>query len=268
VSYSSIMVHLTPTASAFRRLALTVDLARRLDALMVGFTAVDTDEVGRTIAHLPHSFFEQRQRELELSATSLADRFAAETANLRTQWRAGFAAPVEFAAQNSRAADLVVVGRSAETEPHSGFELKPAPLLMTLGRPLLLVPPDVESLSADKIVVAWKSGRHARLAVREALPLLVRASQVTVVGVGDETGQEELDDVRAYLQLHGAKAVAEWRVAGERTVAGTVVHVASEKGADLIVCGGYGHSRLREWVLGGVTEDLLDFCPVCCLTAH
>ena len=178
------------------------------------------------------------------------------------------AQPANFAAESARAADLVILGRSPEVEPNEGFKCESAPLLLTAGRPLLLVPPDFDKHSADRIVVAWKAGRHTRLAVQQALPLLARATSETVLGVGEETGREELDDVSAYLRLHGAQTQTDWRGRGSKSVANNVLESAINSGADLIVSGGYGRGRLQELILGGVTQDLLGSSPICCLMSH
>jgi nucleotide-binding universal stress UspA family protein len=175
---------------------------------------------------------------------------------------------VEFAAVNSRAADVIIVGRAREADTEPGFFLPVGPLIMTAGRPVLLVPPGVEALSADRIVVAWKDGRHARSAIQQALPFLAKASEVTVVGVGEEVDEQQLDDVCRYLRLHQVSAAPHWRGLGRQTAAEAIVAEAVRAGSDLIVAGGYGRRRLLEWALGGVTEDLLAKSPVCCLLAH
>jgi len=118
------------------------------------------------------------------------------------------------------------------------------------------------------VVVAWKTGRTAALAVQLALPLLVRASRVTVVGVGEETSQAELDDVREHLMRHGVTAQTQWRGAEGLAPDRALVEAARRHRADLIVCGAYGRSHLFEWALGGVTEGLLADSPLCCLMAH
>ena len=266
--YKSFMVHLDPTVGAFKRLSLAVALAKEFDAQLIGFTAAETGEPLTLSAGTLLPLLKERRREFEIGFESLQKSFTALTAHMRTQWRAGLAQPVDFAANNARAADLIILGRSADPEADPRFLMKPASLLMTAGRPLLLVPPDIESLSGDKIVVAWKSGRHARLALQQALPLLARASQATVLGVGEETTQDELDDVCAYLHLHGVPATSQRRGLGHRTVAKVLIDVAASIGADLIVSGGYGRGQLREWVLGGVTKDLLAASPFCCLMSH
>ena len=121
-------------------------------------------------------------------------------------------------------------------------------------------------------MVAWKDTREARRAVWDASPFLRMAEAVHVIAVVDA---EELNaatvgvsDVVRHLERHGIKARAEVRTQREASPADELILVAEQRGADLIVAGAYGHARVREWVLGGVTRDLLTHCPKCCLLSH
>ncbi len=143
----------------------------------------------------------------------------------------------------------------------------PGDALMHLGGPALIVPPTIDHLSAKHVIVGWKDTREARRAVRDALPFLKRASEVTLITIDDGAGGDGQDALRL-LQTHGVYAVRVRRDALGATVAQSLVEAAAEHGADLIVTGAYGHGRLREWVFGGVTRDLLAGSPICCLMSH
>ena len=109
--------------------------------------------------------------------------------------------------------------------------------------------------------------------VNDALPLLTGAEEVLVVeAIPDAEGREQalrrVGDVAALLARHGATARGEALETSERAVADDLLLAAERHGADLIVAGGYGHARLREWAFGGVTRDLLARCPKCCLLSH
>jgi len=133
---------------------------------------------------------------------------------------------------------------------------------------MLMVPPRTEHLSAQRIVIAWKDTCEARRAVWDGLPLLKRAEEVFVVAVGrDATGQGAAD-VSAYLSCHGVTSRAVTRPDADATVADVLLRMVEDEGADLIVCGAYGHSRIREWIFGGVTYDLLNGASVPCLMSH
>lgn len=132
--------------------------------------------------------------------------------------------------------------------------------------PVLFVPPHLDNLFAKRIVVGWKDSREARRAVWDGLPFLKRAEEVFVVSVDVDRGSA--DDVARYLGCYGVEACALARPRPTIAVADEIVRIAEQEGADLIVCGAYGHSRTREWIFGGVTRDLLDHAPLCCLTTH
>ncbi len=141
-----------------------------------------------------------------------------------------------------------------------------------MGRPTLVVPEGVASVRAEHIVIGWKDTREARRAVSDALPFLQQATRVTIVeacGPGDEqTALGRLDDVACYLARHhingGPKVLLEQKGSGAKQL----LQVAQEERADLLVTGAYGHSRLGEWIFGGMTPELLLASPICCLMSH
>jgi nucleotide-binding universal stress UspA family protein len=102
--------------------------------------------------------------------------------------------------------------------------------------------------------------------VSDGLPLLARADEVFVVAV--DAHDAGVKDVTAYLARHGIASRHYVRPKPAGSAAEELTKIAEREGADLIVCGAYGHSRTSEWVFGGVTRDLLAHAPVCCLMAH
>lgn len=126
---------------------------------------------------------------------------------------------------------------------------------MSAGLPMLAIPPGAH-LDAKPIVVAWKNTREARRAVWDALPLLKRAEDVRVLRFASDPAPE-VSSVVERLRLHKVPVEAEMRQRTERSVAEDLLAAAEAMGAGLIVAGAYGHSRLREWALGGVTQGLL-----------
>jgi len=141
------------------------------------------------------------------------------------------------------------------------------------GRGLCLLPPKAELRSAIRtVLVAWVDSRQSARAVAEAMPLITQASQVQVVTVSEEAhgrlgGAEALADISTHLTRCGAKVTAN-ALQTETTPGDALLDEARRISADLIVAGAYGHSRFREWVLGGVTADLLASSPVPLLMAH
>jgi nucleotide-binding universal stress UspA family protein len=178
--------------------------------------------------------------------------------------------PYELVSREARAADLVIVGAR-----HTGGDVQdlvdPGVILLRAGRPVLVAPDAVAPPQLRRVVVAWKETRECRRAVRDALPFLQRAEEVLILGIDEgqpETAKRHLSDVAGYLRRHGVVVPREvWRQA-RGPIAAELLHLVSDEGADLIVAGGYGHSRLGEWIFGGVTHELLASSPVCCLLSH
>ena len=280
MGYAALMVHAEPDAEAEARIRLSAGLADRFGAALVGFAAgaaipppVTAPVFGPAMAV---EVLEAEQRRVEAGLRAAHERFraAAERDGRRTGWRSFLDHPARAMAREARAADLLVLGRGAEAfrlEPYRALD--PGDVLMRAGRPVLVVPPGVSALEGRRILVAWKDAREARRAVSDAMPLLARAEEVLVAeAVADPEEREpalrRANDVAALLACHGAAARGEALEARGRTLADDLLAAAERHGADLVVAGGYGHARLREWAFGGVTRDLLSRCPVCCLLSH
>lgn len=185
------------------------------------------------------------------------------------EWRSATCDLRDFVLSQARAADLVVLARQGPSDPAQGnMALSPGALVMDLGRPILVVPPGVESLSAKRVVIAWKNTREARRAVWDALPLLMRAELVAVASIGDGAENQGANDVCQYLIEHGVSARAVLRLGENKYPIDELAELVAQDGADLIVAGAYGHSRTREWIFGGLTNDLLKSTPVSCLMSH
>jgi nucleotide-binding universal stress UspA family protein len=150
--------------------------------------------------------------------------------------------------------------------------LDPGEAILKMGRPTLVVPEGVSSLRAEHIVIGWKDTREARRALGDALPFLEQATEVTIVeacGPDDETtALGRLDDVARYLTLHRIQGGPKIMLQQKGSGAEQLIRVAQAERADLLVTGAYGHSRLGEWMFGGMTRELLAASPICCLMSH
>jgi nucleotide-binding universal stress UspA family protein len=218
------------------------------------------------------------ERRVEL-ALALADRFRAALVGivglaLRPVFVAG--GIVVYAEPTERDRRAMTARFDEMGEKHAGGNLRdlvePGIILLRAGRPVLVVPDGAASLPLRRVVVACKDTRECRRAVRDALPFLQQADQVLLVEFGEEASKPQdkknLTDVARYLERHRV-AVADqiWRRA-RRPVATELFDLVRAETADLIVAGGYGHSRLGEWIFGGVTHELLASSPVCCMLSH
>ncbi|MER2268289.1 universal stress protein [Methylobacterium oxalidis] len=268
---SNIMVSVDLGAAAADRVQLTADLAERFGSKLTGVAGRpvlgpmpvgDMLEVERVWA------VEERLADEQLAeAKALFEREAG--AAHETAWRSAAAQPLANLVKQARTADVVVVGRQGPADGDPGPMGVPAgALLMEAGRPVLIAPPGIERLAARRVVVAWKDTREARRAVHDALPFLTRADEVHVAVVGPAADREGAEDVAAYLSGHSVTVTTHLLRSPEISAADEILRFTGREEADLIVMGAYGHSRLREWIFGGATRDVLQTTPVCCLMSH
>ncbi|HUC16665.1 MAG TPA: universal stress protein [Acetobacteraceae bacterium] len=181
-------------------------------------------------------------------------------------------APVPAALREARHADLVIVGQTdPEDSPDRPIVNPVEEILLGAGRPLIVVPRYGTFPSCgETVLVGWIGTREATRAVHDALPILAASRAVTLLTIGEEAEEEEAAaaGMAEHLKRHGVPAKAAQTVAGDLSPADVLLNHASDMGADLIVVGGYGHSRLREVTLGGVTRSLLQHMTVPVLFAH
>jgi nucleotide-binding universal stress UspA family protein len=161
-------------------------------------------------------------------------------------------------------ADLTVCGRGEGDDEVTMRSLLEA-AMMDSGRPLLIPGATKPFALPERIAIAWKPTPQAARAVAEALPLLERAKQITVVTVDEgDAGRGDAEPLLAYLGWHGLSATIERIAPDDQGAPETLLAAASVKAADLLVMGGYGHGRLREWIFGGFTQHMLRAAPRRC----
>lgn len=167
--------------------------------------------------------------------------------------------------QHGRLADLLVV-RRARNDRDVGPRIIIESALMGTGRPILVVPPKPPAKIGTNVAVAWNGSLEAARAVAAGMPFLTRAKQVTVITAkdGTEVDQKAVID---YLARQGVKAKGVTVSSGADT-GRAICNAAGRAGADLLVMGGYTHSRVREMILGGVTEHVLSAARLPVLLAH
>ena len=271
-SLATIMVHVDLARDCEQRIQLALALADRFQAILIGvagLTLRPAFAAGGVVVY--HELTEDDCRTASARLDDIGRRFRLKGQHLKqVEWRTALELPYELVSREARAADLIIVGAR-----HTGGNLHdlvdPGVILLRAGRPVLVVPAVVASPQLNRVVVAWKDTRECRRAVRDALPFLQSTNEVLLVGIDEgqpETAKSHLSDVAAYLRRHGVAAVREvWRQA-HGSVAAELLNLVRSENTDLIVAGGYGHSRLGEWIFGGVTHELLASSPVCCLLSH
>ncbi|MDJ0390507.1 universal stress protein [Roseomonas sp. E05] len=276
--YRSIMVHVPADDAAGLPVGLAADLAQRFGARLIGIAAGDVALTMSVASYGSASaqVITLQMAELEemLRAAEARFRGAAGAAGEHTEWRSFTEFPATAVSREARAADLLVMSpRRGAFGSNFISAAEPGDVLMQAGRPVLLVPPGIGHLPAARVLVAWKDRREARRAVQDALPLLARAERVQVLEVCEPEesvadAERRTADVAAYLRGHGARAESAACARREPTAARQIAAAATALGADLIVAGGYGHARLREWIFGGVTRELMVHPACCCLLSH
>lgn len=193
---------------------------------------------------------------------------AGET-GVKVGWRATTTFPTPALAEAAGAADLVIVGRAGHAVFADDYRtVDPGDLLMRAGRPILIAPPETTRLEARNVFVAWKSTREARRAVFDAMPFLKRAETVEIIEIRESGEASSLHDPAAFLAAHGIRFQAGAEERNSSSIEDNLLALARRTQADLIVAGGYGHTRIRELVFGGVTRTLITSSPIPCLLSH
>jgi nucleotide-binding universal stress UspA family protein len=174
----------------------------------------------------------------------------------------------EVIAEEARLSDLVVFDMPAETKDVT-LRAAMESALLNGRKPLLLVPHRAVKVVGAKAAVGWDGGAAAAHAIGGAIPLLARAEAVEILNVtSGPIDTVQMDRLRDYLRLHGLSAVEHGINPGSQGTASTLLDAAQRAGAGLLVIGGYGHSRLRELVLGGVTRHVFANVTMPIFMAH
>ncbi len=275
MSYAAIITHVQPEAEATPRLTRAIDIARRFDAAIIGVAAEMIPPLAFDSGYysVEADWVTAMRETIDSRLKLAAGAFVAATKDFgdKAVFLSGLQLPTPAIAAASRAADLIVAGGAPRKMDDSYTCCDAAELAITSGRPVLVAPPSAPPLQAKQILLAWKDTREARRALSDAMPFLEKADRVVVTAICAERdaaqAQVEVDDVASALRRRGITA-ASTVVQHAHPDGFQILRQASLVGADLIVCGAYGHSRLGEWVFGGVTADLLSQDQVYLLLSH
>ncbi len=270
-----ILVHVEPGPVSKQRLRYALSMAQAREMKLIGLAvrlsaaaAVSTTlgEIAATAALCEAS------GECCVTAKEQFDRVT-QGSGLETEWREATGSPLEVVAAEAGRADLTVIGRNDRIDPDSGvYQLDPADLIMASGSPAMVVSADAPlSYRARRILLAWKSTPQAARAARDALPLLKAAETVVLTEVASSSDgskyEVSADAMAGYLATHGVEvSIRRLQPAGDTGY--QLIVAANDEECDLIVAGAYGHSRVREWVLGGVTRSLLAASAIPCIFSH
>lgn len=262
-TYATILVHAEPEAASSHRVEAAARLARNLDARLIGLGAETFDpapySAGAFMSYGGAELVGLVQKQIIDNIAAAEAAFRRDAAGADVEWRSIQDYPHRALVNTAHAADLIVV--SPKSDRGDLICANPADVVMGAGRPVLVVPEGRSHLVGMNVSVAWKNTRECRRALTDALPFLQRAEEVVVHAVVKpdmaDVATFETQDVVANLKRHGVDARPLVTSIADDTAELELERVASLNGADLIVAGAYGHSRLREWAFGGVTDSFL-----------
>jgi nucleotide-binding universal stress UspA family protein len=274
MSYAAVMVYVDVEGIPEQRVRIASELAAKFDAALIGFSARAVPPMFVAEGVIIEETTEADLREMRAALAKRGNWFRGVVGTDRrdVEWRTALDFPGDALEREARCADLVVMAQRNQGRYDNYRSLDPRDVLLKLGRPALLVAPGVATLRAEHVVVAWKDTREARRAVLDAIPFLRTAKRVSVVEVHardqERNASARVDDVVRYLARRGIVADPKPILHRGKSDADHLVEFAINQDADLLVAGAYGHSRLGEWIFGGMTRDILASCPLCCLMSH
>jgi nucleotide-binding universal stress UspA family protein len=276
MGFKTILVYVDTGRSAPARLKLSAELAARSAAHVTGlyvrrpFQAPAFSDAGPAMDSLYRTYENAAKADEALATAAFRDLIGGTS--LSSEWRVVDGLAEEVVAAHARYADLVIVGQS---EPDAAATTTPPDLAETVAlaseRPVLIVPHiGVTKPPGKTVMLCWNGTREAARAVTGALPILKQADKVIILLIDPRNDGDEQPgaSISRWLGRHGVKAVVQRDTAAESSVGGVILSRAADQDADLIVMGLYGHSRMREWVLGGASRTLLASMTVPLLVAH
>ncbi len=283
MTYKNLLVHLDDSKACRKRMETAVAIAAAHNAHLAGLFCVGAFELP-TWAEVPRDMIEEQRKLDEKRAAEVSAEFeeAAKRAGINYEVRhanvADYAVP-DTVALHARYSDMVILGQSDPDEVREGTRVLVEHVVMAAGRPVLAVPyiGPVKHHGAvqvgRRIMVAWDAGREATRAVNDAMPFLEAAEKVDVLAVnpsksrgkhGDQPGA----DIALHLARHGVKVEVQQLDVKDLEPGETLLSRLSDTGSDLLVMGAYGHSRMRELILGGATRTVLEHMTVPVMMSH
>jgi nucleotide-binding universal stress UspA family protein len=254
-----------------------ISIAETFGAHITGIAFAYEPVVAETVmGGLPSDWIEAQRAESAKAAEAAIARFeaAAQRSGLSADHRmipATVGAAADLFGRIARRFDVSVVGQTEPDRP-APEELIIESALFASGRPIVVVPYiQKQGLKLDRALVCWDGSRTATRAIADSLPFLTRAKAIDVIIVtGGRTKSDEMPgaDIGQHLARHGLKIEVKTIVAPDVDVPNTILSYAADSSADFLVMGGYGHSRLREFVLGGATRGILTSMTVPALMSH
>jgi nucleotide-binding universal stress UspA family protein len=275
MTYKTLLVHLQSGQTNIPLLAVAGQFADRFKAHVIGIAACQPMMVVGGYGTVCGDVYtdDRRQITADLDAAQAEFRDALRGRSTWLEWRSEttILPPASYLSVHARSADLIMTGSLPPDALGLSRAADSGSLVMESGRPVYIVPAEAQAMQFRGAIIGWKDTRECRRATADALPLLKQTERVTVLEVAAiddlDAAQARVRDVVTWLERHGV--LADTRIEpSSGNDAGQLHAAADEANADVIVAGAYGHSRLREWVIGGVTRDLLLECRRGVLVSH
>jgi nucleotide-binding universal stress UspA family protein len=275
MTYKTLLVHLSNAPDHLARLDTALEFARGFGAHLVALYV--TTPVGMPAAIVGRGASSAYIAEATAIAEEKAAALAAEFGDhcrrygIAGEWRTESGDHLDILKSHALYADLAIVGRQApETiEDHVRLHM-PEQLPLFTGCPVLVLPPGDKVWALPRCaLVGWKESVPSQRAVQAALPLLQGAREIYLLTCDEKDRRTAIAQAAiTYLARHGLKLEADNEAGGDAMAGEVLVQRAADRGADLIVMGAWGHSRLRELVLGGATRYVLQHASIPLLMAH
>lgn len=275
--YKTILVHYDAGKIAPARLEIGLEIGAQFGAHVACLYALDAVPEP-SAAYEAAQILREAQRKMRAEMLAAARRGYDECLRRagyeKAEWRETAGDALVSVALHARYADLVVIGQQNPEWPSGVAKEFERSLPLTAGRPVIVVPYAFERRPVGRhVLVAWNASREAARAVNDALPFLKRASQVHVIAFNPQSsvaahGEEPGADIALHLARHDVKVTVSRYDSPDVDIGNQLLSRAFDLSADLIVMGAWGHSRLREFALGGVTRTLLESMTVPVLMSH
>ena len=279
VEPKNLLIHLDHSTGCKNRLQTAFAMAREFEAEITGLFVVPDYIVPSYVeAQISVDLIaDVTEKAIARAEETLEDyRKLADEAGIKMQARVLEGQVIPILREHSKYADLLLLGQDQPDDPdNASYGLADA--LLFEGGCACLVVPHSGKLSAPgkRVLLTWNASRESARALREAMPLLTRAETVVVLSSEPDyidaevaRGHPHAEELMRFLKSHGIDSISSGISDTDLSASDAILGQAAEMNADLIVMGAYGHARLREIILGGVTRDLLKQSPVPLMLAH
>ena len=269
-----ILVHIDQQESSQSRIDVAVKLAQAHDAHISGLYVIpDITIPSYAEVHVPAQLLAGYEQESRATADKTGAHFkqTLDKNGCKGEWICTKGYADQQIRQFARYTDLVILGQTRDNSFLSTYADLPDQVVIGSARPIMFVPYiGVRNTIGKRIMVAWNDSRESVRAVNDALPLLQIADFVDVVAVNPPASMGDIPtaDICLHLARHDVKAEASQTSARDIEIGDMLLSRAADLDIDLIVTGAYGHTRLRELILGGVTKKLLEHMTVPVLMSH